>query len=114
MLLRAILFVAFCAPLVAQPVLAQDGSGNVDPWVGGPSGSTGQNDVGVVTGSVPGAAAAPAYSAGANANTAQMAPAQAPAQAAPMHSFNARGYSNVSECLTAAYAANQPLAQCER
>ncbi len=65
----------------------------------GARGSTGANDVAAATGSRrTGADDVYRYSA------------QTP-QA--VRGFNVRAYSSVSECLTAAFAAGQPLGQCE-
>jgi hypothetical protein len=67
--------------------------------VSGARGSTGANNVAAVEGSRrTGANDVYRYSAQTN-------------QA--VRSFNVRAYSSVSECMTAAFAAGQPLGQCE-
>jgi len=114
---RMFLSLVLSAQLVALPLLAgahaQD-AGNVDPGATGAMGSKGLNDATEIGGErvPPMPADIPSYGAPSSAEVApaQAAPAYAPPPAA---AFDRRAYPSASECLTAAYAAGQPLRQCE-
>ena len=126
---RAALILVICAQFAALPALAQgapgpggpgpggggggsgsgsaasSGAGNVDWRISGPIGSTGRNDAAAVVGTGPdvGAFAYAPYPPGIPP---KMQAVQGPA-------FSPGSYPSTSECLTAAYAASQPLARCE-
>ena len=82
---------------------AGSGEGNNDWRVSGPIGSTGWNDAAAVIGTGP------------NVGAAVYPPRQpGPPKTAQLPGFAPGSYQSVSDCLTAAYAAGQPLAPCER
>ena len=126
---RTALILVICAQFAALPALAQggpgpgpgpggggasasgsgsgasSGEGNVDWRISGPIGSTGRNDAAAVIGTGPDVRAS-AY--------APYPPASPPkTQTAQGRGFYPDSYPSTSECLTAAYAASQPLARCE-
>jgi hypothetical protein len=129
---RTALILVICAQFAALPALAQvgagpgpgpggggggsasgsasgggasSGEGNVDWRISGPIGSSGRNDAAAVIGTGPDVRAS-AY--------APHPPASPPkTQTAQRPDFYPGSYPSVSECLTAAYAASQPLGRCE-
>ena len=125
---RAALILVICAQFAALPALAQgapgpgpgpgggggasgsasgasSGEGNVDWRISAPLGSSGRNDAAAVIGTGPDVRAS-AY--------APYPPASPPrAQTAQGLAFSPGSYPSTSACLTAAYAAGQPLGRCE-
>ena len=105
--MHRILLIATLTQVLTLPALAQSASsaaGNVDARVPGAYGSTGVNDISVLMG-------APASVATARSGSGYDSSALA---VQGYSSFNPRDYASVSECLTASYAAGEPLGQCER
>jgi hypothetical protein len=131
---RMTLILAVCVQFAALPALAQggpgpggpgpggggaaaagsgggagSGEGNVDWRTSGPIGSTGGNDAAAVIGT------GPQVGVGYGTLYYQPQPPGPPkSQTAQMPSFIPGSYPSVSDCLTAAYAAGQPLGRCER
>ena len=105
--MHRILVIATLTQVLTLPALAQSASsaaGNVDVRGPGAYGSTGVNDASALFG-------APANVATARSGYGYDSSAQAVKR---YSSFNPTDYASVSECLTAAYAAGEPLGQCKR
>ena len=124
---RTVLILAICTQFAALPALAQgapggpgpggggaaaaggggtsSGEGNVDWRISGPIGSTGRNDAAAVVGTGPDVSSSAAL---------YRPPGSSKPLTAQSPGFSPGSYASVSDCLTAAYAASQPLSRCGR